>query len=111
MALPPSCSPPSRRSSSRRLERGVDLAELLGRLGRRLGITFAGEFEVDLRVLELGLLFAPAGERRTQASRVRAGSPVPSGHRSRNPAPLPESSSSCETLLSRRDVKDTSRTR
>jgi hypothetical protein len=48
------------------VEGGFDLRQLRSRLAGRLFALFVGELEIDLRVLELRELLAPALERRRQ---------------------------------------------
>jgi hypothetical protein len=48
------------------IESGLDLRQLLGRLGGGLLTGLLGQLEVDLRVLELRYLLAPALERSGQ---------------------------------------------
>ena len=66
MALPASCSPPSRRCEIHLVQRLFEAGERLLRLGERIGVAVGGHLEVELRLLETFSLFAPAGERRDQ---------------------------------------------
>jgi hypothetical protein len=90
------------------IECGLDLRELLDRLVGRLLAGLLGQLEVDLRVFELGELFAPIlqrrGQRRTFAqNRLRLLPVAPEVGRRRRLVQLSQS------RLSLGDVKDTSR--
>jgi hypothetical protein len=92
------------------LESGLDLGELCSRFAGRLLAAFLGDLQVDLRVLELGELLAPAFQRRDQRralaqDRLRLLPVAPEIGRRRRLVQLPQ------TRLSPGDVKDTSRTR